>query len=205
PGAASECPGTAVQRLYQSKDGVRWSVVRGVKAELGDSPTAVRRGSRLYVFDGFQVSPDGITGSLRRFVVRGNSLTEVTPSTFLIQLSSTEEAGRASAVSGSVVRDDSGTLVALYALRLEPGTNACPVPAQSCLKLRTATEVAGSDGSRFTGDPGNRRAISFDPADDAGSPSAYRQAKRYAVLVARPRRHAPPPSPHRLRPCPAPR
>jgi hypothetical protein len=188
PGAATVCPGTSVQKLYQSKDGVRWSLVRGVKAEVGESPTTIRRGSRLYVFDGIQVSTGGITGSLRRFVVRGGSLTELAPSTFLIQLppSSLEDAASATAISGSFARDASGALVAIYGLRLEPGTNACPIPGQSCLKLRTATEIPGSDGSLFAGDPGNRRVISFDPAEDAGSPSTYLQKKGYAVLVAGP-------------------
>jgi hypothetical protein len=82
--------------------------------------------------------------------------------------------------------DDAGSLVLLYALRYEPATNACPMPGQACVKLRTATEAAGSDGTVFTGDPGNRIVLSFDPADSIGPPSLLRADRGWAVLMQGP-------------------
>ena len=186
PGVSPGCEGSAVQRLLQSRDGVRFTQVPGVARRAGNSPTAVRRGSRLYLFDDFGISGETITGTVRRFRVLGGSLRELPSVEFRILLASPEDAVRATSVTGSVLRDTSGALVALYALRLEPDTGACPVPGQACLKLRTATESAGSDGTLFTGDPGNRRVVSFDPAETGGDPSAYPGQAGYVILTAGP-------------------
>jgi hypothetical protein len=54
------------------------------------------------------------------------------------------------------------------------------------VKVRTATEVPGSDGTHFTGDPGNRLVVSFPPADQVGPPSVFKDPRGYMVLVAGP-------------------
>jgi hypothetical protein len=98
-----------------------------------------------------------------------------------------------------VVVDDDGALVLLYALRYEPGTNACPVAGRACVKLRTATEVAGSGGTAFAGDPGNRIVLSLDPSDSIGPPALLRAHKGWAVLLQGPAgclRALTAPSPH---------
>ncbi len=82
--------------------------------------------------------------------------------------------------------DDAGALVLLYALRFEPQTNSCPVLGQACVKLRTATEVAGSDGTSFTGDPGNRIVLSPAPGDAIGPPALLGADKGWAALLQGP-------------------
>jgi hypothetical protein len=54
------------------------------------------------------------------------------------------------------------------------------------VKLRTATEVAGSDGASFTGDPGNRVVISFPPADTLDPPALLRAETGWAALFSGP-------------------
>jgi hypothetical protein len=82
--------------------------------------------------------------------------------------------------------DDAGAITLLYALRYDPTSNACPVPGQACLKLRTATEAPGHDGVTFSGDLGNRIVIGFDPAGSIGPPALMRTEKGWAALLQGP-------------------
>jgi hypothetical protein len=172
--------------LYQSGDGVRFTAAPGFTPGPGTSPAPVRRGSKLYLYDAAAVSADGtLAGTVRRFTVAaGGRLVEGTPASYAVQLSSPEDAQRASpgAIVPSFALDDAGALVLLYELRFEPGTNACPVAGQACVKLRSATEVTGSDGTAFTGDPGNRLVLGFAPAGAVGPPALMRADKGWAVL-----------------------
>ncbi len=175
--------------LLQSSDGIRFQPVPGYSPGAGTGTALVRRGSTAYLYDTPAPNGGGLNGSVRRFAIgSGGRLTERAPSSFDVQLASPEEAQRATAGSfvASVALDDAGALVLLYALRLEPGTNACPVAGQSCVKLRTATEVAGSDGLSFAGDPGNRVVLSFAPTDSIGPPALLRAEKGWAVLLQGP-------------------
>ncbi len=190
--------------LYGSSDGVRFTPSPGFTPGPGSSPSPVRRGPTLYLYGSPALSAQGLGGALRRFTARADGrLAEGSPAAYGVQLASPEDAGRAtpSALAPSLAVDDAGSLLLLYALRYEPGTNACPLagrsaagqsPAarrgagQACVKLRTATEVAGSDGTAFTGDPGNRIVVSFDPADSIGPPSLLRADKSWAVLMQGP-------------------
>ncbi len=174
------------ESLAQSSDGVRWSPVAGFAASAGTAPTAIRRGQRLYVYDGFRVTDAGIEGSLRRLLVGAAGLSERPDATFEIELSSLEDAERASAITGSVVRDADGTLVAVYALRYEPGANACPVRGQACVKIRTATEQTGSDGGTFVGDEGNRAVVGFAQGASVSDPTVVAAANGFVVLLAGP-------------------
>jgi len=175
--------------LYGSSDGVRFTPSPGFTPGPGSSPSPVRRGPTLYLYGSPALSAQGLGGALRRFAARADGLlAEGSPAAYGVQLASPEDAGRAtpSALAPSLAVDDAGSLLLLYALRYEPGTNACPLTGQACVKLRTATEVAGSDGTAFTGDPGNRIVVSFDPADSIGPPSLLRADKSWAVLMQGP-------------------
>ena len=152
--------------LLQSSDGVRWAPAAGFAPGPGSAPAPVRRGSTLYLYDSASVSGSALRGPLRRFSVgAGGRLTEREASFYEVRLASPEDAQRASAGTfpPSVALEDTGALVFVYALRFEPETNACPVAGRACLKIRTATETAGSDGAAFVGDPGNRFVLGFDP------------------------------------------
>ena len=118
------------EELAQSRDGIRWSAVLGFKRRAGEHPVPVRRGSRLYVFDGLTV---------RRFTVSKRALTELPPSA--VQLDSEKPPAAV-----DVVLDQAGTLVVVYTEALETGDVA----------VRTATEQPGSDGAVFVTDPGDR-------------------------------------------------
>jgi hypothetical protein len=197
--------GGGVAALYVSSDSVHFTPAPGFSPGSGTSPTPVRRGPTLYLFDSPSQSAGVLAGALRRFTVAGGRVTEQAPASYQIQLASPEDAQRATADSfvPSFAVDDSGGLTLLYELRFEPGTNACPFvsrstagqsPAarqgnfggQSCVKLRTATEVAGSDGTAFTGDPGNRIVLGFDPTDSIGPPALLRADRGWAVLLQGP-------------------
>jgi hypothetical protein len=175
--------------LYGSTDGVRFTASPGFTPGPGSSPAPIRRGSKLYLYGTPALSAAGLDGAARRFTARADGrLAEGPPAAYSVQLASPEDAARATpgGPAPSLGVDDAGSLVLLYALRYEPATNACPVAGQACVKLRTATEVAGSDGTAFTGDPGNRIVISLDPADSIGPPSLLRADKGWAVLMQGP-------------------
>jgi hypothetical protein len=175
--------------LYASSDGVRFAAAPGFAPGPGTGPAPVRRASTLYLYDSASLSPDGLGGTLRRFTAGGGGrLVEGMPASYDVQLASPEDAARATRgpVALSLAVDDAGALVLLYALRYEPGTNACPLPGQACIKLRTATEATGSDGTAFTGDPGNRIVVSFAPTDTIGPPALLRADKGWAVVLQGP-------------------
>jgi len=173
--------------LLTSSDGVRFSAP--VASWAGSQPTPIRRGSILYVYDQPTLNADGLSGTVHRFAVgAGGSLIEKAAVPYTVQLGSPEDAARATAGSfaPSFAVDENGALVVLYGLRFEPATNACPASGVSCVKLRTATEVAGSDGAAFTGDPGNRVVISVPPAATLGPPALFRTATGWAALLRGP-------------------
>jgi hypothetical protein len=175
--------------LLRSSDGVRFAPVPGYTSGAGTSPTPVRRGSTLYLLDSPILSADGLGGTVRRFTIGvGGAVAERAPAPYQVQLASPEDAQRASPGSfvPSVAVDDAGAFVLLYALRFEPGTSACPVAGQACVKLRTASEVPGSDGGAFTGDAGNRIVLSFATTDSIGPPDLLRDDRGWNVLLQGP-------------------
>src|SRR5206468_8186398 len=123
--ASCDASSTCREELAQSRDGIRWAPVVGFVKRRGQHPVAVRRGSRLYVFDGLTV---------RRFTVGARSLSELAPTA--VSLDSAEPPAWS-----DVLLD--GGLVLVYAVPLETGG----------LAVRTATEQAGSDGTVFVTDP----------------------------------------------------
>jgi hypothetical protein len=179
--------GGGTASLLTSSDGVRFSAP--LASWPGTAPSPVRRGATLYVYDSPTLSVDGLSGLVRRFAVgAGGALTEKGSAGYSVQLGSPEDAARATAGSfaPSFAVDDAGAIVVLYGLRFEPTTNACPVNGQACIKLRTATEVSGSDGAMFDGDPGNRVVLSLAPAETIGPPALLRTQTGWAALLRGP-------------------
>jgi hypothetical protein len=182
--SASPCVGA----LAQSRNGVRWSAVAGVASAPVSGVTAVRRGSELYLYGPRTLTAAGIAGDLRRFKISGAELGELPDASNTVLLADPKDAAVASPGSfgGSVVIDGSGALALVYGIRLEPGTNSCPTAGSACLKVRSATEVAGSDGTVFQGDPGNRLVVSFAADDTVGAPSVFAGPKGAVLLLAGP-------------------
>jgi hypothetical protein len=175
--------------LLQSSDGVRFEPAPGYSPSPGASPAVVRRGASLFLYEAPALSAEGLDGTVRRFAVgTGGRLAEQAPAPYRVRLGSLEDAQRASpgSFAPSVAVDDAGTIVLLYALRFEPGTSACPIPGQACVKLRSATETPGSGGTAFSGDAGNRVVLGFDPADTIGPPALSRAERGWAVLLQGP-------------------
>ncbi len=175
--------------LYESADGIRFAAAPGYAPGPATSPALVRRGSTVYLYDAPQLTADGLQGSVRRFSISASGLLAgQLAAAYRIQLAAPGDAARASAGSfaPAVAVDDAGAIVILYPVRLEPETNACPVAGQACVKLRTATEVAGSDGLDFTGDAGNRIVLSFPAADAIEAPSLFRSQKGWSALARGP-------------------
>jgi hypothetical protein len=183
------CSGETTVRLAQSRDGVRWSAVPSFVPAAGTDPSAVRRGNTLYVLDSLQVAATGLTAELRRFTVSTAAVTEATASPVTVTLPNPAEAQAAGGLSGSLAVDANGLLVLVYVLRFEPGAPGCPATQpNACLRIRTATEVAGTDGAEFAGDAGSRRSLSFAPTESAGGPSVFANDNGYAILLAGPGR-----------------
>ena len=146
--------GSCRQELAQSRDSIRWSAVVGFTKRPGEHPVAVRRGSRLYVFDGLTV---------RRFTIGKQALTELPPAA--VQLDSGQPPA-----SVDVVLDQAGTLVVVYTEVLETGDVA----------VRTATEQTSSDGTVFVTDPGDR----VDLSGGSGPVSMLRTRSGWVGLLA---------------------
>jgi hypothetical protein len=179
--------GGGTASLLTSSDGVRFSAP--VASWPGTLPSPVRRNATLYVYDSPTLSPDGLSGTVRRFAVgAGGGLTQKGSAAYTVQLASPEDATRATAGSfaPSFGVDEAGALVLLYGLRFEPATNACPAAGRACVKIRTATEVSGSDGTAFAGDPGNRVVIGLAAAETIGPPALLRTSTGWAALLRGP-------------------
>ena len=139
PGA-SDCnnPGNHIVQLAQSADGANWSLVGGWQSYKGSVPDVFRRGNTLYVFSTSGLMRiDMTTGATTTASVTLNSGTYVDPS--LAQL-------------------PDGRLI-LFFLPGIPGQDPaqCAAGQASCVReIKSAVEVAGSDGTKFELDAGAR-------------------------------------------------
>jgi hypothetical protein len=178
--------GGGTSSLLASSDGVRFSAA--LASWPGTAPAPVRRGATIYVYDSPSLSMRGLSGTVRRFAFAGSRLVAKGSSAYNVQLSSADDALRSTpgSYAPSAAVDENGAIVLLYALRYEPSTNACPVAGQACVKLRTATEVAGSEGTAFTGDAGNRVVIPFPPSDSLDPPALLKGESGWAALLRGP-------------------
>lgn len=136
----SDCnnPNNHIVQLAQSADGSNWSLVGGWQSYKGSVPDVFRRGNTLYVFStSGLMRVDMTTGATTTTAVTLNSGSYVDPS--LAQLSD-------------------GRLI-LFFLPGIPGQDpaSCAAGQASCVReIKTAVEVAGSDGTRFEVDSGAR-------------------------------------------------
>jgi hypothetical protein len=178
--------GGGTSSILASSDGVRFTAA--LASWPGTAPAPVRRGGTVYVYDSPSISLRGLSGTVRRFVFAGARLVAKGSSTYNVQIASADDALRSTpgSYAPSAAVDENGAIVLLYALRYEPSTNACPVTGQACVKLRTATEVSGSDGAAFAGDPGNRVVISFPPAESLDPPALLKAESGWAALLRGP-------------------
>lgn len=139
PGA-SDCnnPANHIVQLAQSADGTSWSLVPGWTSYKGSVPDVFRRGNTLYV-----ISTSGLTKV---------DMTTGATTTSTVTLS------EGSFVDPSLAQLPDGRLI-LFFLPGVPGQDPaqCAQGESSCVRqIRSAVEVAGSDGTQFTVDAGAR-------------------------------------------------
>jgi len=125
--------------LAQSDDGKSWSLLQGWTASKGSVPDLFRRGDTIYLYD---------TQGLTKINVKTGEITKT----------------RASITSGESFVDPSlaqlpdGRLILFYLPGMRGGDPAqCAAGETTCQKMiKSAVEVAGSDGTSFVEDPGMR-------------------------------------------------
>lgn len=137
---AADCnnPANHVVQLAQSTDGASWSLVGGWQSYKGSVPDVFRRGNTLYV-----ISTSGLTKVDMATGATTTSTVTLSEGTF---------------VDPSLAQLPDGRLI-LFFLPGIPGQDPaqCAVGESSCVRqIRSAVEVAGSDGTRFTVDAGAR-------------------------------------------------
>ena len=125
--------------LAQSDDGTTWKLLEGWAPAKGSVPDLFRRGDTLYLYD---------TQGLTKINMSTGELTKT----------------RATITSGEGFVDPSlaqlpdGRLILFYLPGMRGGDPAqCPQGQATCEKMiKSAVEVAGSDGTSFVEDPGMR-------------------------------------------------
>lgn len=137
---ATDCnnPGNHLVQLAQSADGRSWSLLSGWQSYKGSVPDVYRRGNTLYVFS--------TSGLLRIDMTTGATTTAA------VALS------EGSYVDPSLAQLPDGRLILFYLPGI-PGQDPaqCARGEASCVRqIKSAVEVAGSDGARFTVDAGAR-------------------------------------------------
>lgn len=139
PGS-SDCnnPGNHIVQLAQSADGASWSLVTGWTSYKGSVPDVFRRGNTLYI-----ISTSGL--------VKVDMTTGAT-STSSVTLS------EGNFVDPSLAQLPDGRLILFYLPGIGGQDPAQCAPGEaSCVRqIRSAVEVAGSDGTQFTVDTGAR-------------------------------------------------
>ena len=133
---ATDCnnPANHIVQLAQSGDGLNWSLVGGWQSYRGSVPDAFRRGNTLYVFS--------TSGLLKVNMTTGET------STTSVSLN------EGSFVDPSIAQLPDGRLILFYLPGIMGQDPAGCAPGEaSCIRqIKSAVEVAGSDGSRFVVD-----------------------------------------------------
>ena len=171
--AAFNCLDPMNHRVYlaQSNDGASWSLVPGWQPYPGSVPDVIRRGKDLYVYT---------PGQVRRY--RGATGTWESP----VPVTLSDPAAN-NYVDPSMTVDGQGRLVMFYLLGILGQDPAQCAPLQTtCTKhFHSATEVAGSDGTAFAVNPGDRVTVTIGNPGSASDPDIYSDHGRFILYVSR--------------------
>lgn len=164
--------------IAESNDGASWTVLTGFSTKQGSVPDIVRRSNKLYVY---------IPGRMTSYNLETNTW-EATSDVSIRHADGTTEPF----VDPSPIFDDNGYIVLFY---LVSGTSTSGDPATcastetSCTKVfRSATEIPGSDGTRFTVDSGNRAEITVVSSGNqrsASDPDIFAGPSGYVIYISR--------------------
>lgn len=127
----------------------------------GGVPEVVRRGDSIHLY---------ANNTLHRFSIATGAWHAALP------VSVTNATGGAERVTNaSATIDGDGRIVLFYVVGRESGESfACPTTPVCTRTVRSATEVAGSEGAAFTVDAGNRASVST--STTASDPDVYANA-----------------------------
>lgn len=158
--------------LAESSDGASWALVPGWTPYSGSVPDLVRRGSTLYIYT---------PGNLARYHLDTNVLDPPTPVTI--------DGAPGGFVDPSPTQGSNGRIVLFFlpgVMGQDPA--GCAPSEQTCTKvIRSATEAAGSDGSRFTLDPGDRASITLNRNGGpltGSDPDIFSDGSQYVLYVS---------------------
>ncbi|MBI4277378.1 MAG: hypothetical protein HY660_02880 [Armatimonadetes bacterium] len=167
--------------LARSNDGRTWSPVPGVDPFPGNVPDLVRRGNTLYVyyltFDRTLTIPEVL--NVRRYDMASGALIGESRAT-IEHSDGTQQA----IVDPSPTIDEQGRIVLFVLVHDGGNPGSCPAGVSSCAKVfLSATEVAGSDGTRFVVDPGARFEITLSSDESATDPDIFKGADGYLLYI----------------------
>ncbi len=172
---ASSCDTPVDHQVYlaQSDDGEHWQVVPGWKPFQGSVPDVIRRGNVLYIYT---------PGAVTRYHLDTGVLEATQPVTI--------EGVTDGFVDPSLILDAQGRLTMFFYYG-EPNGNlgTCPTGETTCVRhVGSATEVEGSDGTRFVLDQGQRITVTLDTTQEtrktASDPDIFYDGQRYVLYLS---------------------
>jgi hypothetical protein len=167
PGA-TDCmnPGNHLVQLAQSPDGRSWSLLGGWQSFKGSVPDVFRRGNTLYLYS---------TSGLMRI-----DMTTGATTTTAVTLN---EGGY---VDPSIAQTPDGRLILFYLPGIMGQDPAqCAQGESSCVRqIKSAVEVAGSDGAQFVVDAGARISETI-TSGSFSDPDIFYNGSEWVVYVSR--------------------
>lgn len=170
-------PRNHVVYLAESVDGASWTMVPGWTTFFGSVPDVIQRGRTLYVYTANSMVArfDLDAGTVDRVPVRVTGLPSGVSSDW---------------VDPSMFVDDAGQLVLflMYAPLGSGDPARCASGVTSCTKqFFSATEVAGSNGTQFTLDPGDRATVTIPSTGSqaaASDPDVFFDGTQYVMYIS---------------------
>ena len=170
-----DCGDPANTKIYlaQSDDGSTWTPIPGFQPVAGSTPELIRRDDTLYLFDENEV---------RRYHLDTGQWDNPSPITI-----TRSDGAQELFVAPSAIQDENGRIVLFYLVGQASGDpTRCSPGLTTCAKVfRSATEVAGSDGSSFTVDTGIRYETIITGMEWASDPDVFRGPDSYLIYFSR--------------------
>jgi len=159
-------PRNHIVQLAQSSDGRTWSLLGGWQSYRGSVPDVFRRGNTLYVYS--------TSGLMRVDMTTGATTT------------SSVTLSEGTYVDPSIAQLPDGRFILFYLPGI-PGQDPaqCAYGESSCVRqIKSAVEVAGSDGAQFTVDAGARISETV-TSGSFSDPDIFYNGSEWVVYVSR--------------------
>ena len=187
----SDCdhPTHHVVYLVESDDSATWSLVPGWQPYAGSTPSPIRRGNKLYIFEALENNVRTATSNGHN-VVRYDYTTGTWQDAVDITVSGDPRSNNG-ILDPTPILDDQGRIVLFYKSATAGDVGLCNV-GQTCTRyFHSATEVEGSDGTAFVADPQPRVAWTQTPTSATGPQLAadvyvYSDGSQYVLYISGP-------------------